>query len=121
MGYKEEIDFDSLRLPDSFWESLAPSPEKPPHQKNHFIKGPIPLAWFDAAEDVSYVAGCIGARLWYRSGIEKSKIFRLKAEDVEHYSRWSLYRALDGLQKAGLILYQRKRGARPVVTILGVG
>lgn len=64
-------------------------------------------------------------RLWlviFLSGLEKSPKVRLKKKVYEKFgvSRFSMYRALKRLEKAGLVLVTRKRGCSLQVTILDV-
>jgi len=63
----------------------------------------------------------IALLIWFRSGIElqSNKVILTKKDLLEFgINRNALYRGLSKLEKAGLISLRRKKGARPIITIL---
>jgi hypothetical protein len=114
-----EIDWERLRLPEDY---ILPPVSKPKirRHKGHFIKGPLPYDWVCAASRVTPIAGLVGVGLWHVSALAESRTFRVtnKVEELAFCSRRSLYRALNGLERVGLITVNRSRGHRPLVTLL---
>jgi len=106
----------------SDYEPAAPSlplgEERRP--RGEFIRGPIPLPWVAEAARLRGRALAVGLAIWFRKGIEKKATFQLYPSALERLgvSRWSAYRALKGLEKAGLVRAERRRGRSPVVTVL---
>jgi hypothetical protein len=103
----------------------VPAPTKKSKKRNRqskpeFIKGPIPLHWLSQAAALSGKALAVGLALWFRSGIEKRRSVKLHPSTLTKLgvSRWSMYRALDALEAAGLVRVQRHRGRSPTVTVL---
>lgn len=87
---------------------------------DRFIKGPIPLKWVIAANSLPGKCGSVGVALWYLSGLNNSKQFKVTS-DVERVAgceRKAVYSALNELENNGLICVVRRKGARPLVTIL---
>ncbi|MGE4480862.1 hypothetical protein [Acidocella sp.] len=80
----------------------------------------IPFEWLKRANRLPGSASAVATALWFLSGVKKSSTFRLTAEavDLAGCSRKPLYRALAALEQAGLVGVQRRRGARPIITIL---
>lgn len=98
-----------------------------PENKNHsgyirgkFLKGPVPLEWLSVAADISSVAFKVGVALWYLRGLQGSEEIRftIDARKMFRISRYSVYRALDDLQDAGLIRATRHKGRLPRIILL---
>ena len=86
----------------------------------HFVKGPIPLAWMLAAADLGPSPTKVATLIWYAAGLWGSYYGislqpRFWAPHIP--SRSTFYRALDSLERAGLIAVTRARGRSPEVSI----
>lgn len=84
-----------------------------------FIKGPIPLEWITRANALPGKAGAVGLALWFLVGVQKSRTIKLTGEvtRIAGCNRKTVYHALSALEGAGLVVVQRRRGARPTVSI----
>ena len=85
-----------------------------------FLKGPIPWKWLERAAQQPGRALHVGVALWFWAGIKRSgqialSISKLSALGV---SRFSAYRGLAALERVGLVVVQRQKGRKPIVTIL---
>jgi len=89
--------------------------------KIRFIKGPLPLDWISTANALPGKAGAVGLALWFLVGLTASRTVKLTGEILRIASceRKALYAALATLEAARLISVERRRGARPIVTIIG--
>ena len=90
--------------------------------RREFVRGPLPVDWLARAAALPGQALAVGLAIWFRRGIERRLTFPLYPSALGrfHVNRWSSYRALTALEKAGLATVQRQRGRSPVVTILGL-
>ena len=88
--------------------------------RGKFLKGPVPLDWLCVAAGISHVAFKVGVALWYLRGLQGNEEVRFtkNARKLFFISRYSLYRALDDLQNAGLIHAIRHKGRLPRVILL---
>lgn len=93
--------------------------ERAMHQ---FIKGPLPLLWFQKASALPGKALHVALSLWWVKGLCRAATFpfKRKAAATLGISRDATYDALTKLEAAGLIRVDRHRGRSPVVTILEV-
>jgi hypothetical protein len=124
-------DLDRLRLPSTARmpptqpaaaPPLTPKPKpKPKKIMGEFLKGPIPLPWLTVA---SKLAGkgplAVALAVWFEAGRRKSKEVRLTSTVLERFNvnRKAKYRALESLEKAGLVSVRREARRNPKVTIL---
>jgi hypothetical protein len=87
-----------------------------------FVKGPIDLAWIQAASRCSGKAAQVGIALWYRSGLMGGSKVNLKCSNALlkdfGVARHSGYRALRRLEQAKLVKVLRGHGRCPLVSIL---
>ena len=113
------IDVDRLRLSRS---TARVTKVRPPRHTSgeHFLKGPIPLAWLEVAAGLPGKSLHAGVALWYAAGRAKSASVPLSNIAGLHFGldRNAKYRALLWLEEAGLIAVERKLGRAPVVTLL---
>lgn len=113
------INVDRLRLSRS---TVQGGKIRPPRHTSgeHFLKGPIPLAWLEVAAGLPGKSLHAGVALWYAAGRAKSASVLLSNIAGLHFSldRNAKYRALAWLEEAGLIAVERKLGRAPVVTLL---
>ena len=113
------INVDRLRLSSS---NVQVGKVRPPRHTSgeHFLKGPIPLAWLEVAALLPGKSLHAGVALWYAAGRAKSASVPLSNIASQHFGldRNAKYRALVWLEEAGLIAVERKLGRAPVVTLL---
>ena len=85
-----------------------------------FIKGPLPLPWFQRAAALPGKALHVALAIWYVRGLCRADTFPLKrsATATLGVSADATYDALSNLEAAGLVRVQRHRGRSPVVTVL---
>lgn len=97
----------------------------PRHQPGeHFLKGPIPLAWMSRAGQLPGKALHVGIALWYLSGLHRgSPTVALCGAVLATLgvTRTIGYRALKALEDAGLVGVERQPGRYPRVTLLAGG
>lgn len=117
------MDLDPKKL------TYRPKAERPPKAKpprhgpgEKFLKGPVPWAWVEKAGRLKGHALHVGIALWLLAGINKNRTVKLSSSPLDNLgvSRFSMYRALQKLESAGLITVDRHTGRNPVVTILDV-
>ncbi len=87
-----------------------------------FIRGPIPLAWLNAAARLPGKTLNVGIAIWWLAGMSKTTSFKLtrKALDQLAVSRDAASDGLKRLEDNGLILVKRLPGQRPTVQIVPV-
>jgi hypothetical protein len=116
------IDIDRLRVRSAQPGTRRPGP--PRHAKGEsFLKGPIPLAWLEAAARLPGRSLHAGLALWYAAGLTRSAVVPLSNLSGVRFGldRNAKYRALEWLESAGLVKVERKLGRAPVITILQPG
>lgn len=113
------IDFARLRLAHG---SVSRPPSRPPRHRagSHFLKGPVPLTWLETAARLPGKSLHAGLALWYAAGLLKSASVPLSNISGLRFGidRNAKYRALEWLERAGLITVERKLGRAPIVTLL---
>jgi hypothetical protein len=87
-----------------------------------FLKGPIPMAWLNAAAKLQGKTLNVGLAIWWLAGMSKNTSFKItgKALDQLGVSRDAASDALKRLEAHGLILVKRSPGQRPTVQIVPV-
>ena len=93
---------------------------KAQRKAGEFIR-PIPKPWIIAAAQApGSKTLAVGLALWFLSGLEQNRTFRLRSSIVREFSvcRSTCYRALAALEAAGLITVERSQGRGPKITIL---
>ncbi len=87
-----------------------------------FLKGPIPMAWLNAAAKLPGKTLNVGIAIWWLAGMSKNSSFKItrKALDQLGVSRDAASDALKRLEEQGLILVKRSPGQRPTVQIVPV-
>jgi len=90
---------------------------------DHFIKGPIPLAWLKVASRCGYRAEAVGLLVWYAAGIQKSNPCKLTPKVLSelHVHPRTARRILERFASAGLVVVEFHRGRSPLVTITSPG
>lgn len=119
------LDIEQYRLPDAYIDGLfkqSKTKNRTKRIKGKFIKGPLCLLWFSRAIGVSYGAGCLGLVLWFLVGMNKDGSLTVslpnRIVEATGITKDTKRRALQGLEKAGLIKVSGKSGASPIVTII---
>lgn len=89
-----------------------------------FLRGPIPWTWLGKAASAQRRGKCVHVALvlWLQCGLAKSPRVHvqpslLRALGVE---RTAAYRALEAMEKKGIVKVERHRGRSPTVTLLDV-
>ena len=87
-----------------------------------FLKGPIPMAWLNAAAKLPGKTLNVGIAIWWLAGMSKTSAFKItsKALDQLGVSRDAASDGLKRLEDNGLILVKRSPGQRPTVEIVPV-
>ena len=87
-----------------------------------FLKGPIPMAWLNAAAKLPGKALNVGIAIWWLAGMSKTTAFKLtrKALNQLGVSRDAASDGLRRLEENRLILVKRLPGQRSTVEILPV-
>ena len=118
------LDLENLRLPEI--HALLKAPAKfVGHPRRHapFLKGPVPLDWFQEAMGLGIGAVSVGIILWYFTGLKKSKSFKVGIADIAHLINRSwrtAHRGLNTLEHRDLITLERHPGRKHFITILEV-
>ena len=112
------------RLPERLsTSSLQRRRDRQRSRGNRFLKGPIPLHWLEQAARLPGKALAIGLVIWFLSGL-KGRMDKIAVSDKQAIgvgvSRKARYRAIQALEKAGLITVVRRRGVSPRVAILDI-
>jgi DNA-binding MarR family transcriptional regulator len=89
-------------------------------QGEKFFRGPVSLRWLTTAGRLPGRALQAALVCQHLGRLKKSRRFRLEGALLKEMgvSRQSVYRALDRLERAGLLQVKRKQGRCPIVTIL---
>ena len=87
-----------------------------------FIRGPIPLAWLNAAARLPGKTLNVGIAIWWLAGMSKTTAFKLTGKSLDQLgvSRDAASDGLKRLEDNGLILVKRSPGQRPIVEIVPV-
>lgn len=113
-------------VPDPVELSITPSPlvgirQLPQRRiRGPFLRGPISMDWLGRAARLPGKALAIAVAIWHQVGIEKTNRIRLRRRPLEllGIGRGAAYRGLAALEGEGLVIVERRRGARPHVTVL---
>jgi hypothetical protein len=89
-------------------------------ESGRFIKGPLPFKWMCVAASLPGRALAVGLALWFEAGCKKSDSVTLTSKLLGCFGleRGAKMRALQNLQRAGLIEYSVTPGKNPEVRIL---
>ena len=89
----------------------------------YFVKGPIPLDWLEQAARLPGKALATGLAVWFVVGLTGSNTVKLKRKTLNRFgiARQAFYRALEQLERAGLIAVERKLGQSPKITTIIMG
>ena len=99
-------------------------------QYKEYVRGPLPLKWFQRASTISRTAGVVGLIIWriaYQSKLWGHDSQRRTSESIKVTNqtcmKWgvcgnSKNNALRLMEEAGLIRLDTKRGRSPIVQII---
>ncbi len=121
-------DLNRLRLPieqvftrsESHVAGIKPSFHAP-KVRGEFLKGPIPLSWLGTAAKLPGKAPlAVALAIMFEVGRRRSSTITLTTAILERFgvNRKSKYRALQRLEKAGLISVARRPHKNPLVAVL---
>lgn len=85
-----------------------------------FIKGPLPLDWFEVAAALPGKTLHVALAIWFQVGLERSPTVRLSQKRLARFgvSRDAKYDALKRLADAGLIEVVQSAGQAPAITVI---
>ena len=113
-------DVKRCRLPDGMiiLERRVATPQKLQRRRRHFIS--VPMAWFErlagASGQTYRIALCLLYLDWRaRGGPIQLANGLLQVDGVSRYSKW---RALDELERRGLIVIERRPRRSPIIKLL---
>lgn len=91
-----------------------------PKAGEYFLKGPIPLTWLETAAKAGGKALHVGLDLWHLAQMNGSQSVRIEGKFLlgMGISRQSYYRALEKLERKGLVRCERKGSKRALITIV---
>jgi hypothetical protein len=102
--------------------SFVPAMSQPASLR--YLRGPLPLDWLETALVLPGQAINVGLAIWFTAGVRKSqRDLSVSNELVAQFgvTRWSKYRALAQLKRAGLIAIKQTGKSAPRVTLLKTG
>ena len=114
---------ENLRLGRSLIGAAKPRPKPTYRGRVHglFIRGPVPVAWIAVAGKLGVSVLLFGNALWYLCGRNYNKLtFSVSNVSLAEFglSRQAKYRALEALERAGLIKAHRSGKRSISVTLL---
>lgn len=97
--------------------------QRPAGNRDPFIKGPLPLWWFEQAAALPGKALHVALAIWFQVGLEGTQTVKLGQKRVNRFgvSRDARYDALRRLADAGLIELVQHPGQSPTVTVIMPG
>jgi hypothetical protein len=125
MNSDNAIDLDRLRLtvPKATHSSLSSGKVLRPKLGDKFLKGPIALDWLATAGMQPGKALHVALALCFWAGVKRSTQVALSMAWLAKtlgVDRFSGYRGLAALERAGLVSVLRRRGRKSLVTFLDV-
>jgi hypothetical protein len=89
-------------------------------RSDRYLRGPVPLAWLQAAARLPGQALQVGLALWFLVGVTKSATVPLTSVQLAGFGvdRSTKRRALIALAGAGLITMDQVSGRNPVITVI---
>jgi len=116
----DDINLEKLSLPPGFKHERKAKKSLPKHkQGEYFLKGPVPWAWITAASRLPGKALHAGTAIWFLAGMKNQRTVALSGKILRNMGveRVAGYRALNVLEKAGLVSVSRHPGRNPEVTV----
>jgi hypothetical protein len=112
---------DTLSLHKSMLDDIPKSNKPPKHKQGEkFLKGPIPWKWITEAARLTGRALHVAIAVWFLAGLTIKRTIKLSPTVLRELGvkRRTGYRALEALEKAGLVSVKRHVGRSPIVTLL---
>lgn len=99
---------------------LAPSAQRKPRVvemewiDGEFVRGPLPMDWFNKAKALGGACVSVGLRLWHFKGMSRGEIFHAGLSQLRlgNESTDTVRRGLKRLEDAGLIEVIRNNGCK---------
>jgi DNA-binding MarR family transcriptional regulator len=117
----ESFNMDDFRCSEISIQATPQKPKKRKKANGRFIRGPIPWNWITKLSGLSSSSNLVAWAIWHVAGLVSREtdlqIHKELLNDL-NISRWTFARALSSLEKAGLVQVKRRKGARPLITIL---
>jgi hypothetical protein len=122
MAPPDPFDASALRLPDSLAQTVLQTPKRPPrHQpREHFLKGPIPWSWLNAALKLPGRSLHVALLLWKECGCKRRRTVALnvqRAAGVLGVDTTTTRAGLRALEGAKLVTIRLRPGRPLEVTI----
>jgi hypothetical protein len=121
IGAPDPFDPKRLALPTSGGlETTSDVPQRRRKRGREFL-GPIPWGWLSAAAKLGGKAPLlVTIVLWHLKHLKRRWTVTWQPSVAESLgvTRWTLYRGLPALERAGLVIVERHAGRCPVVTIV---
>jgi hypothetical protein len=110
---------DGVRLVWTADQGFVPQERAPSRHKGKFIP-PIPFDWATAAGKLPGKASAVGQAIRFRAALRHQNTVKLTGAMTAAFgvSPTARLRALDALEKAGLIRIERHGRRSPVITII---
>jgi hypothetical protein len=85
-----------------------------------FLRGPIPLNWLTACQEMSGKTIMVALAIWWQAGMHGRQNLKLTTSGLKRFGvdRKAKDRALATLEEAGLVSVLRQRGRNPLITLL---
>ena len=121
----DDFDLDEIRIGNL--EQIRINLPKPVSKRlprhelgEEFLKGPIPANWLKRAACLPGQAISLGLAVWFIAGIRKTRTVALSLRKQSEWglTRFSAYRALKELERAGLVKAERRPGSSIAITLL---
>jgi hypothetical protein len=114
-------DIESLQLAPPVQSTQIPHRVK--SSKTKFLRGPIDWPWLAAASRLPGKTLHVAAAIHFLNGFQQTGTVKLSPSVLRELGvkRHAAYRAVEALEKAGLISTIRKRGCSPIVTLCEPG
>ena len=109
--------FDPARLP----AASLPAPRTPPRPRpgEKFLKGPVPWGWVEAAVGLPGRALAVGLAVWMEAGCRNRRAVAVSLSRLARLgmTEKAARRAVQALERAGLVTVDRAPGRGLVVTL----
>ena len=114
------IDIDSVRAPYGAAEPNLNRSKRCRRVRGLFLRGPVPMVWLRAAMRLPGDTLAVGVELWHVAGLRGSMTFNISVTRLCRETGTSdktARRAVQELERAGLVSVQRPPGRQLRVTI----
>jgi hypothetical protein len=119
MTNNDPFDLNNLKLDPEIWpERQAVTPRKIERRREHFVM--VPWTWVEALSGASGQSWHLAMHLLYLHWKGKDAPIKLANGmlRVDGITRWSKWRALDDLERRGLITVERRPNRSPLIRAL---